>query len=86
MKAILALFSILGVLAVLGPDGNTRFYATFPMGNQVSILEIDSGRTWMIHARDESGNSGDLIDYDKGEVYYWNYNDGCSRSCSGLEN
>jgi hypothetical protein len=80
MKAFLAILSLLGTLAVMDSNGSTRLYATFPMGNQVSVLEIDTGRTWMIHARDENGNSGDIIDYDTGDVYLWNYNAGC-RGC-----
>jgi hypothetical protein len=79
MKIFFALLSTLGMLAVTNPDGNTRFYATFPIGNQVSILEIDTGRTWMIHASGVNGKSGDIIDYDNREIHYWKYEDGCLR-------
>jgi hypothetical protein len=70
---------ILGTLAIMQPDGDMKFYATFPMGTQMSVLELDSGRTWMIRATDERGSSGTVTDYDNGDMYRWNTTDGCRR-------
>jgi hypothetical protein len=80
MKRILGLLAVLGTLTILQPNGEMKLYATFPMGNQVSIVDPDTGRTWMIHAWGEYADRGDIIDYDKGEIYRWNYSEGC-RKC-----
>ena len=70
MKRIFALLSLLGTLAVMQPDGRVKTYATFPMGEtQMSVLEVDTGRTWMIRKSDAHGNTVDIIDYDHGETY-----------------
>jgi hypothetical protein len=79
MKRILEMLAVLGTLTILQPNGQMKLYTTFPMENQVSILDVDTGRTWMIHSWGEHGNQGDIIDYDKGEIYRWNYSDGCRR-------
>lgn len=80
MKRILGLLSLLGTLAVMQPDGSVKVYATFPMGGtQMSVLQLDTGRTWMIRTSDERGNTVDIIDYDKGEMVHWNTADGCRR-------
>jgi hypothetical protein len=85
MKRILGLLAVFGTLTVLQPDGNVKFYATFPMGGtQMSVLELDTGRTWMIRASDERGNAGNVIDYDNGGIYQWNTTDGCRR-CGGSQ-
>ena len=81
MKRIIGLLSLLGTLAVMQPDGSVKVYATFPMGGtQMSVLDLDTGRTWMIRKADAYGNTVDVIDYDSGETYRWNTTDGC-RKC-----
>jgi hypothetical protein len=85
MKGILGLLAILGTLTVLQPSGEVRLFATFPMGSQVSLLDLDTGRTWMVHSRGERGNQGDIIDYDNGEIYHWDYTDGCRRCGDWLQ-
>ena len=43
------LLAVLGALSIVQPDGSVKFYATFPMGwTQMSVLELDTGKTWMI--------------------------------------
>ena len=85
MRRFLALLAVLGTLTVLQPDGSVKFYATFPVGGtQMSVLELDTGRTWMIRTSDELGNTGTVIDYDSGEIYQWNTTDSCRR-CGGLQ-
>ena len=80
MKRIFGLLAILGTLTVMQPDGSVRLYATFPMGGtQMSVLELDTGKTRMIRQRGEHGNAGEIIDYDNGDIYYWNSTDGCRR-------
>jgi hypothetical protein len=83
MKRILILLALLGTLTILQPNGEMKFYNTFPMGNQVSILDLDTGKTWMIHSWGERANQGDIIEYDTGEIYRWNFSDGC-RQCGDL--
>ena len=85
MKRLLGSLALLGTLTILQPDGEVKFYSTFPMGNQLSILELDTGRTWMIHSWDDRGNQGDIIDYDKSQIYHWNYSDGCQRCGEWLQ-
>ena len=85
MKRIFGLLAILGTLTVMQPDGSVKFYATFPMGGtQMSVLDLDTGRTWMIRKSDAHGNTVDIIDYDSGEIYNWNTSDGCIQ-CGGLQ-
>jgi len=85
MKNLFVLFALLGTLAVTQPDGTVKFYATFPLGGtQVSVLELDSGKTWMIRESGVHGKAGDIIDYDSGEIRHWNYTDGSIR-CGGLQ-
>ena len=84
MKRILGLLSLLGTLAVMQPDGSVKTYATFPMGGtQMSVLDLDTGRTWMIRKADAHGNTVDVIDYDSGETYRWNTTDGCRKCQEG---
>jgi|GEM_PF-3518571 len=85
MESLFVLFAVLGTLAVTQPDGTVRFYATFPMGGtQMSVMELDSGKTWMIRESGVHGMAGEIIDYDSGEIRHWNYTDGL-RSCGGLQ-
>ena len=80
MRKFPALLAMLGTLTVMQPDGTVKLYATFPMGGtQMSVLELDTGRTWMIRERGEHGNAGEIIDYDNGDIYHWNTTDGCRR-------
>jgi len=84
-KELGVLFAVLGTLAVTQPDGTVKFYATFPLGGtQMSVLELDSGKTWMIRESGVHGKAGDIIDYDSGEIRHWNYTDGSIR-CGGLQ-
>ena len=79
-KNMVALFALLGTLAVMQPNGNVKLYATFPMGGtQMSVLDLDTGKTWMIRESGVQGNAGEIIDYDSGEIYHWNHTDGSSR-------
>jgi hypothetical protein len=81
----LLLLAVLGTLAIVQPDGSVKFYATFPMGGtQMSVLELDTGKTWMIRTSDEHGNTGTVIDYDSGDIYQWDTTDGCRR-CGGWQ-
>jgi hypothetical protein len=74
------LFAVLGTLAVTQPDGKVKFYWTYPMGGpQTSVMEFDSGKTWMIRESRGLGQAGGIIDYDSREIRYWNYADGCKR-------
>ncbi len=83
-KELGVLFAVLGTLAVTQPDGTVKFYATFPMGGtQMSVMEVDSGKTWMIRKTGGLGNAGEIVDYDSGQIRFWNYTDG-PRSCGGL--
>jgi hypothetical protein len=80
MKRIIGLLGLLGTLAIMQPDGTVKRYATFPMGGtQMSVLELDTGKTWMIRKSDVHGSTGDIIDYDNGDIYHWNTTDGCRR-------
>jgi hypothetical protein len=80
IKRILGGLAVFGTLTVLQPDGNVKFYATFPMGGtQTIIAELDTSKTWMVNNWDERGNGGNVIDYDNGQIYHWNYTDGCRR-------
>jgi hypothetical protein len=80
MKRIFGLLAILGTLTVMQPDGSVKVYATFPMGGtQMSVLELDTGRTWMIRKSDAHGNTVDIIDYDNGEMVHLNTTDGCTK-------
>lgn len=79
-KNMVALFALLGTLAVMQPNGNVKLYATFPMGGtQMSVLDLDSGKTLMIRESGVPCNAGEIIDYDSGEIYHWNYTDGQKR-------
>jgi hypothetical protein len=80
MRKFHALLALLGTLTVVQADGSVKLYATFPMGGtQMSVLELDTGRTWMIRERGDHGNAGEIIDYDNGDIYHWNTTDGCIR-------
>jgi hypothetical protein len=80
MRKFLALLALLGTLAVMQPDGTVKHYVTFSMGGtQMSVLELDTGRTWMIRERGEHGNAGEIIDYDNGDIYHWSTTYGCRR-------
>ena len=79
-KNMVALFALLGTLAIMQPNGSVKLYATFPMGGtQMSVLELDTGKTWMIRESGVHGNAGEIIDYDSGEIYQWNTTDGFRR-------
>ena len=79
-KNMVVLFTLLGTLAITQPNGNVKLYATFPMGGtQMSVLDLDTGKTWMIRESGVQGNAGEIIDYDSGEIYHWNYTDGYRR-------
>jgi hypothetical protein len=81
----LVLLAVLGTLSIVQPDGSVKFYATFPMGGtQMSVLELDTGKTWMIRTSDERGNAGTVINHDSGDIYQWNTTDGCRR-CGGWQ-
>ena len=80
MRKFPALLAMLGTPTVMQPDGTVKLYATFPLGGtQMSVLELDTGRTWMIWERGEHGNGGEITDYDNGDIYHWNTTHGCRR-------
>jgi hypothetical protein len=84
IKPVFALLAVPGTLTVLEPDGEVKFYATFPIGrNQLDIMALDRGNIWSMQKWDGRSNAGNIIDYDKGQIYHWNYIDGCS-TCGDL--
>ena len=51
----------------------------------MSVLDLDTGRTWMIRKADAHGNAVDVTDYDSGETYRRNTNDGCRKCGDGKQ-
>ena len=68
---MVALFAVLWTLAIMQPNGSVKLYATFPMGGtQMSVLELDTGKTWMIRESGVHGNAGQIpvLSLSKGSI------------------